>query len=48
MEQYAESTWNADIVYLLFYLQCPEHLDKKMVRSLKLKVTKYYLVDQQL
>ena len=30
------------------YLQCPKHLNKKAVRSLKLKATKYYLVDQQL
>ena len=48
MEQYVESTWYADIVHFLLYLQCPEHLDKKAVRSLKLKATKYYLVDQEL
>ena len=46
MEQYAKSTWYADIVHFLLYLQCPEHLDKKAVRSLKLKATKYYLIDQ--
>ena len=48
MEQYAESTWYADIVHFLLYLQCPEHLEKKTVMSLELKATKYYLVDQQL
>ena len=30
------------------YLQCPEHLDKKDARSLKLKTTKYCLVKQWL
>ena len=48
MEKYAESVWYADIVHFLLYLQCPEHLDKKAVRSLKLKGTKYCLVEQQL
>ena len=32
----------------LLYLQCPEHLDRKAARSLKLRTTKYYLVEQQL
>ena len=41
---YAESTWYADIVHFLLYLQCPEHLDKKVARSLKLKTTKYCLI----
>ena len=48
MEKYEESTWYADIVHLLLYLQCPKHLDKKAAQSLKLKATKYCLVDQQL
>ena len=48
MEQYAEFTWYGDIVYFLLYLQCPENLNKKAIRSLKLKATKYCLVDQQL
>ena len=48
MEQYAESTWYVDIVHFLLYLQCSKHLEKKVVRSLKLKATKYCLVDQQL
>ena len=48
MEQYAESTWYADIVHFLLYLQCPEHLDKKAARSLKLINTKYCLIEQQL
>ena len=48
MDHYAESTWYADIVHFLLYLQCPEHLDKKASRSLKLKTTKYYLIEQQL
>ena len=46
MEQYAQSTWYADIAHFSLYLQCPEHLDKKAVRSLKLKATKYCLVDK--
>ena len=29
MDFYSASTWYADIVYFLLYLQCPEHLDKK-------------------
>ena len=48
MVQYVESTWYADIVNFLLYLQSPEHLDRKEIRSLKLKATKYCLVDQQL
>ena len=48
MDKYAESTWFADIVHFLLYLQCPEHLDKKAVRSLKLKATKYCLIEQKL
>ena len=39
MDRYADSVWYADIVYFLLYLQCPDHLDKKVVRSLKLKTT---------
>ena len=30
MEQYVESTWYADIVHFLLYLQCPEYLDKNV------------------
>ena len=48
MEKYAESTWYANIVHFLLYLQCLEHLDKKESRSLKLKATKYCLIEQQL
>ena len=48
MDFYLASTWYADIVYFLLYLQCPEHLDKKTTWSLKLKTTKYCLVEQQL
>ena len=29
MDRYADSVWYADIVHLLLYLQCPEHLEKK-------------------
>ena len=48
MDKYAESEWYADIIYFLLHLQCPVHLDKKEARSLKLKVTKYCLVNHQL
>ena len=48
MDYYSTSTWYADVVYFLLHLQCPEHLDRKDARSLKLRTTKYYLVDQQL
>ena len=48
MDQYAKSEWYANIVYLLLYLQCPIHFDKKVARSLKLKAMKYFLIDQQL
>ena len=48
MDHYAESTWHADIVHFLLYLQFPEHLEKKAARSLKLKTTKYCLIEQQL
>ena len=45
MEHYAESTWYANIVHFLLYLKCPEHLDKNAARSLKLKTTKYCLIE---
>ena len=48
MDHYVESTWYADIVYFLLYLQCPEHLDEKAARYLKFKTTKYCLIEQQL
>ena len=48
MDFYSASTWYADIVYFLLYLQCPKHLDRKDARSLKLITTKYCLVEQQL
>ena len=48
MDFYSASTWYADIVYFLLYLQCPEHLDRKSVRYLKLRTTKYCLVEEQL
>ena len=48
MDYYSASTWYADIVYFLLFLQCPEHLDRKAARSLKLKATKYCLVEEQL
>ena len=35
-------------MHFLLYLQCPEHLDTKVARSLKLKTTKYCLIEQQL
>ena len=31
MEQYVESTWYADIVHFLLYLQCPKYLDKRQL-----------------
>ena len=46
MDHYAKSTWYADIVHFLLYLQFLEHLNKKVARSLKLKTTKYYLIEQ--
>ena len=48
MDFYSVSMWYADIVYFLLYLQCPEHLDKNVARSLKLRTTKYCLVEHQL
>ena len=48
MDFYSASTWYADIVYFLLFLQCPEHLDRKAARYLKLKATKYCLVEEQL
>ena len=48
MDHYAESTWYADIVHFLLYLQCQEYLDKKAAKYLKLKTTKYCLLEQQL
>ena len=48
MDKYAELEWYADIIYFLLHLQCPMHLDMKAARSIKLKATKYCLVNQQL
>ena len=48
MDKYAESEWYADIVHFLLHLQCHAHLDKKAARSLKLKATKYCLINLQL
>ena len=48
MDFYSSSTWYANIVYFLLYSQCPEHLDRKDAIYLKLRTTKYYLVEQHL
>ena len=48
MDYYSSSEWYADIVHFLLFLQCPEHMDRKAARSLKLKATKYCLVEDQL
>ena len=48
MDYYSASTWYADIVYFLLFLQCPEHLDRKAARYLTLKATKYCLVEEKL
>ena len=48
MDYYSASTWYTDIVYFLLYLQCREHLDRKDARYLKLRTTKYCLVEEQL
>ena len=48
MDYYSSSAWYADIVHFLLFFQCPEHMDRKASRSLKLKATKYCLVEEQL
>ena len=48
MDFYSSSAWYADIVPFLLFMQCPKHLDMKAARSLKLKATKYCLVEDQL
>ena len=48
MDFYSTSIWYVDIVYFLLFLQCLEHFDRKVARSLKLKATKYFLVEEQL
>ena len=48
MDFYSSSVWYADIVHFLLFLQCPDHLDKKAARSLKLKATKYCVIEDQL
>ena len=48
MDFYSSSVWYTDIVHFLLFLQFPEHLDRKASRSLKLKATNYYLVEDQL
>ena len=47
MDKYSNSSWYANIVYVLLHLQCPSHLNKKESRSLKLKATKYCLVNKK-
>ena len=45
---YKHSEWYKDIVHFLQTLQCPEGMDKSNDRALKLKVIKYYFLDNQL
>ena len=44
-EGIAQCDWYADIVYYLTNLSCPAHLPDHKKRSLKLKASKYCLVD---
>ena len=46
MDYYSSSAWYADIVHFLLFLQYPEHIDRKASRSLKLKATKYCIVEE--
>jgi hypothetical protein len=43
-----DSLWYKDIVYFLQNLQAPPDFDKEKVRSLKLKVAKYCIMNQSL
>ena len=47
MDYYSSSEWYADIVHFLLFLHCPEHMDRKAARSLKLKATKYCLMEEK-
>jgi len=44
----AECSWYKDVIYFLQNLQPPVGLEKAKVRSLKLKVVKYCIVDHVL
>lgn len=43
-----KDNWFSDITYYLTYGECPEYLTSKARRSLKLKYTKYVIVDDVL
>ena len=47
MDHYSASTWYADIVHFLLYMQFLEHLDKKDARYLIFKTTKYCLIEKK-
>ena len=48
IDQYCFSPWHRDVVYFLQHLECPPQLGKSKTRSLKLKVVKYCILNQNL
>jgi hypothetical protein len=46
--KFSQSDWYKDIVFYLQNLQCSTDWDKAKDRSIKLKVVKYYIIDEQL
>jgi hypothetical protein len=48
LDKYHSSSWYKDIVYFLQNFQCPLDFDKSKRRSLKLKVVKYSIINQNL
>jgi hypothetical protein len=48
LDQYSLSPWYRDIFYFLQHLECPPELEKSKTRSLKLKVVKFCIINQNL
>jgi len=46
--KFFESAWYREIIFYLQNLQCPNHMERLQVRSMKLKAIKYYILDEKL
>ena len=44
-ETFLNSSWYADILYVLFYLNAPPTLSKTKARFLKQKALNFYIID---
>ena len=47
-EAFSDSTWDADIIFVLLNLQAPPELSRTKARFLKLKAMKFCIIDNAL